>query len=174
MTEAATVTKAKTAKSAPPSFEFPTFELPKFEMPKFEIPNFGAPTMEVPAAFREMAEKSLAQVKDAYEKIKATADATNGVLEQSYAIATKGVADCGLKAIEVARANTNAALDFASEWVGVKSLSEATELSTRQAREQFEAYTTQTKELAALSQKVATEASQQLQDGVAKVFKTNG
>jgi phasin len=174
MTEASTATKAKTAKSAPPSYEFPSFEIPKFELPTFGIPKFDIPTMEVPAAFRDMAEKSLSQVKDTYEKIKAAAEATNGVLEQTYAIATKGVSDCGLKAIEVARTNTVAALDLASEWVAVKSFAEATELSTRHARMQFDAYTTQTKELAALSQKVATEASQPIRDGVTKVFKTIG
>ena len=51
------------------------FEMPKFEMPKFEMPKFDMPKMEVPAAFREFAEKGVAQTKDAYEKMKAAAEA---------------------------------------------------------------------------------------------------
>ena len=40
------------------------FTAPKFEMPKFEIPSFDMPKFEVPAAFREAAEKGVAQAKD--------------------------------------------------------------------------------------------------------------
>lgn len=45
------------------------FEMPKFEMPKFDMPN-----VEMPAAFRELAEKGIAQAKDNYEKIKSAAE----------------------------------------------------------------------------------------------------
>mgnify|MGYP001555400269 CR=1 FL=1 len=45
----------------------------KFEMPKFEIPKFEMPNMEVPPAFRELAEKGVAQAKENYEKIKIVA-----------------------------------------------------------------------------------------------------
>ena len=48
--------------------------VPLFEMPKFEIPKFDMPSMEVPAAFREFAEKGVAQSKEAYEKMKAAAE----------------------------------------------------------------------------------------------------
>src|SRR5438552_12449476 len=101
-----------------------------FEMQKFEPPNFEIPKMEIPAAFREFAEKSVLQAKETYEKMKSAAEEATDVLEGSYATANKGAADYSLKMIEAARANTNAALDFASEFVGVKSLAEAVELST--------------------------------------------
>src|SRR5271165_7387371 len=38
--------------------------------PKLEMPNFEMPKMEIPAAFREMAEKSVSQAKETYEKMK--------------------------------------------------------------------------------------------------------
>src|ERR1700756_5894369 len=113
MAKAATAPKAKTSKPVTGAFE-----MPKFEMPKFEIPK-----VEMPAAFREFAERGVAQAKDTYEKMKAAAEEATDVLEDTYAAATKGASDYGLKVIEVARANTNAAFDFAGQLMTVKSLS---------------------------------------------------
>jgi phasin len=142
-----------------------------FEFPKFEIPNFDLPKMEIPAAFREFAEKSVSQAKENYEKMKSAAEEATDVLEDTYATATKGASDYGLKVIEAARINTNACFDFATELMAVKSLSEMVELSTAHTRKQFEALTAQTKDLAALAQKVATESAEPLKDSVNKVFK---
>ena len=60
-----------------------------------------------------------------------------------------------LKVIEAARENTNAAFDFATRLMTVKSLSEVVELSTAHGRKQYETVTAQTKELAAIAQKIA-------------------
>ena len=74
-----------------------------FEMPKFEMPKFDMPKVEMPAAFREFAERGVAQAKDTYEKMKAAAEEATDVLETTYSTATKGASDYGLKVIEVAR-----------------------------------------------------------------------
>ncbi len=142
-----------------------------FEFPKFEIPNFEMPKMEVPAAFREFAEKSVSQAKETYEKMKTAAEEATDVLEGTYATASKGASDYGLKVIEAARVNTNAHFDFATELMTVKSFSELVELSTAHLRKQFEALTTQSKELTALAQKVATETVEPVKESVAKAFK---
>ena len=139
--------------------------MPKFEMPKFEIPK-----VEMPAAFREFAERGVAQAKETYEKMKAAAEEATDVLEDTYSTATKGASDYGLKMIEAARVNTNAAFDFAGELMTVKSLSEVVELSTAHARKQFEALTAQSKELTALAQKVATETAEPIKGGMSKAF----
>src|SRR5690242_17489457 len=94
-------------KAKPAGFESAT----KFEMPKFDLPK-----MEVPAAFREIAEKSVSQAKENYEKLKAAAEEATDVLEETYAAATKGSTEYGLKLIDTARLNTNAAFDFFSEF----------------------------------------------------------
>ena len=142
-----------------------------FEFPKFEIPNFEMPKMEVPAAFREFAEKSVSQAKENYEKMKSAAEEATDVLEGTYATASKGASDYGLKVIEAARLNTNATFDFANELMTVKSFSELVELSTAHMRKQFEALTTQSKELAALAQKVATDTAEPVKESVSKAFK---
>jgi phasin len=164
MTDTATTPKAKPAKPATPV-------VPMFDMPKFEMPKFDMPKMEVPPAFREFAEKGLAQAKDNYEKLKTVAEEATDMLEDTYATAAKGASEYNLKVIEAARANSNAAFDYAKELLDAKSFSDIVELSTAHARKQFEAVTAQTKELTALAQKVATEAAEPVKTGVTKVFK---
>jgi phasin len=160
MADATTAPKVKPTKPAAVGFE-----MPKFEMPKFDIPK-----VEMPAAFRELAERGVAQAKDTYEKMKAAAEEATDVLETTYSTATKGASDYGLKVIEAARVNTNAAFDFAGELMAAKTLSEIVELSSTHARKQFEALTQQTKELSALAQKVATDTAEPLKSGVTKAF----
>jgi len=161
MTEIATAAiKAKTAKpNAAP------FGLPNYETPKFDLPN-----MEIPEAFREMAEKGVAQVKDTYEKVKATTEEVTDLLKDTYMTSSKGATDYNLKVIEFAQINTNAAFDFAYKLLGVKSLTEFVELSTANARKQFEVMTAQTKELTELAQKVITEIAEPMKTGVTKAF----
>src|SRR6202051_2777367 len=98
-----------------------------FERPKSEMPKFDMPKVEMPAAFREFAERGVAQAKDTYEKMKAAAEEATDVLETTYSTATKGAADYGLKVIETTRVNNNAAFDFYGELITAKTLSEVIE-----------------------------------------------
>ena len=100
---------------------------------------------------------SVAEAKDTYEKAKAVTEKATNQLKHAYTTAAKGATDYNLKVIEIARANTNTAVDNAFELLGAKSPSEFVELSTKHARKQFEAMAVQTKELTELAQKVATE-----------------
>ena len=146
-------------------------EMPKFEIPRFDLPKFEVPKMEVPAAFREFAEKSVTQAKDNWEKMKAATEEASDLIEDSYATASKGATDYGLKLIETSRANTNSMFDYATQLMTVKSLSEAVELSTSHMRKQFDALSAQSKELAALAQKVTTETVEPIKESVTSVFK---
>jgi phasin len=128
------------------------------------------PKMEMPAALREFAEKGVAQAKDNYEKMKAVAEETTDLLEDTYSTATKGCSEYGLKVIEVSRANANAAFDYFTELMSVKSASEVVELSTKYAREQFETAMAQSKDLAALAQKVCTDTAEPIKTGMTTAF----
>src|SRR6202451_3789065 len=161
MAEATTIPpKVKTSKPSTGAFE-----MPKFEMPKFEIPK-----VEMPAAFRNFAERGVAQCKDTYEKMKAAAEEATDVLETTYSTASKGASDYGMKVIETARINTNAAFDYAGALLAARTLSEVIELSSAHARKQFETLTEQSKELGALAQKVATETAEPIKSGMSKAF----
>jgi phasin len=172
MSEATVSSKTKTAKPTA-SFAEPaafTSSFGKFEMPKFEMPKFDMPSMEVPAAFRDLAEKGIAQAKGNYEKIKSVAEDTTDMLEDTYSTASKGMSEYGLKVIEVSRSNTNASFDFATQLFGVKSFSDMVELTTTHARKQFEAFTAQGKELTSMAQQVATKTAEPIKDSVSKAF----
>ena len=130
----------------------------------------SSPKMDVTQAFRATAEKGSAQAKEAFEKMNgATAEATE-LFKNSYSTAVKGAQDYNTKVIEFAQANTEAALDFVQKLSGVKSPSDFVELSTDHSRKQFETLTEQTKELAALAQKVTLASVEPLKTGVTKAF----
>ena len=126
--------------------------------------------MEMPAAFRDMADRGVAHAKDAYDKAKAATDDATNLFQQTYTAAAKSATEYNLKVIEIARLNANAAFDYAHELLGVKSPSQFVELSSAHARKQFEAMMAQSKELAALAQKVTTETAEPLKTGVTKAF----
>jgi phasin len=92
-------------------------------------------------------------------------------LKDAYEAATRGTRDYSVRLIEAGRTNVNAAFDYAAELLSAKSPTEVIELSTAQLRKQFEALAEQSKELASLAQKVATETTEPIREGVNKAFK---
>jgi len=112
----ATTQTTLTSKPKPVAVAAPATQSPKFEMPKFEIPKFEMPKMEMPAAFRELAEKGLAQAKTNYDKVKSAAEKATDSLEGAYTTASSGCSDYSLKLIETARTNSNAAFDLYGEF----------------------------------------------------------
>ena len=104
------------------------------------------------------------------EKLKSVAEEATDVIKDSFTTATDGASELGLKMIEVVRENSNSTLDFATKLLKAKSLSEAVDLSTAQTRKQYEAMTTQTKELATIARKVAADTSEPVRESLSKVF----
>ena len=155
-----------TATAKPKANVYATPVIPRFELPKFELPKF-----EVPAAFREIAESSVAQAKDTYEKVTAATEEATDLMQDTYITCFKGAFDYNLKVIEAGRANANAAFDFASALVGVKSPSELAELTMAHLRKQLEAISEQTRDLTAASQKLAAEVVEPIKSGVTTAFK---
>ena|SRR5690349_6731710 len=130
--------------------------------------KFNLPGVEVPEAVREFAEKGVQQAKDNYAKFKAVADQATGILEDSYANASKGAAEFNLKALDALRTNVNAAFDYTRELLGTQTLAEAVELSSSHVRKQFETLSAQAKDLADTAQKIAADASGPIKAGAAK------
>lgn len=161
-------TTASTPKTKPKPIAIgaPAFEMPKFEMPKFEMPKF-----EVPPAFREFAEKGIAQARENYEKVKGAAEQATDVMENTYSTASKGCASYGLKVIETTRANTDATFDLMSELVTAKSYSEVVELYSAFLRKQFDTFVSQAKELSEHAQKVAADTAEPIKESVSALNK---
>jgi phasin len=152
------MTEATTAKTA--THTTSPYVLPKYQMPK----------MEMPAELREMTDKGVAHARDTCEKAKVASEEAADLLANTYTTVAKGATNYNLKVIEIVRANTRAAFDCAHELLGVKSPSEFMELWTAQVRKQFDAVSTQNKELCALAQKVATEAAEPIKTGMSKAM----
>jgi phasin len=154
---AETNTSATTPKGKPKPVAIGTLgvESPKYELPRFEMPKF-----EIPTAFREFAEKGIAQAKENYEKVKSAAEEATDVIEDTFSTANKGCASYGLKLIETTRANSDSAFDLMTELMNAKSYSEMVELYSAYWRKQFDAFVTQAKDLSEHAQKVATETAE--------------
>jgi phasin len=121
-------------------------------------------------AFRQTAEKGVAQAQDTYEKARVATGQATDILKDAYATAAKGATEYNLKIIEITRTNTNTAFEHAQQLLGVKSPTEFVELSTAHARKQFDTMVAQTRELTELAQKVTTKITEPLKAGVATAF----
>jgi len=126
---------------------------------------------EVPEQMRAFAEKGVSQARDSYAKFKDAAETHNGTMEAVFTNASKGASTYSAKLVEFMKANTTTSLDFAQELFGVKTPAEALELWTSHTRKQFETLTAQAKELAELSQKVATETVEPIKATASKYYK---
>jgi phasin len=126
---------------------------------------------EVPEQMRAFAEKGVSQARDSYAKFKDAAESHNGTIEAVFTTVSKGASEYSAKLMEIMKATTTANLDFAQELIGVKSPTQAVELWTSHAKKQFEAFTANSKELAELAQKVATETAEPIKANASKLFK---
>jgi phasin len=126
---------------------------------------------EVPEQMRAFAEKGVSQARDNYAKFKDVAESHNGTMEAVFTTASKGASEYSAKLIEIMKASTSANLDFAQSLFAVKSPSEAMELWTAHARKAFETLTANAKELAELTQRVATETVEPIKANATKLFK---
>lgn len=129
-----------------------------------EFPGFSAQKFEIPDQVREIAEQGVEQAKHNYETFKNAAEEATDMMEDAYENARKGFVDLNLKAIENAQSNSDRVFAFAKQFVTAKSVSDAVELQTKFAREQFETLTSQVKDMQELATKVASESSAPVKD----------
>ncbi|MBA5778338.1 phasin [Stappia sp. F7233] len=157
-TTVAKAPRAKSTKSAAAKAAFPNFEA------------FSMPNLEVPAAAREMAEKSIEQARDAYAKVKTVAEDATDLLEDTFESTRQGALDFQFKALDAAKANTDATFKFMKDVLGAKTVAEVIELQSSFARSQFDAVSGQVKDLQDFSVKVATEVGEPVKAAFEKSF----
>lgn len=153
--------KARTAKakSATAGVAFPDFEA------------FAMPKMEIPAVFREATEKSIENAREAYAKVKTAAEDATDLMEDTFETSRQGVVEFNHKAVDAAKANADAAFNFFKDIMSAKSLAEAIELQSTFARSQFDALSTQSKEMQELATKLGTDVSAPVKEAFEKSFK---
>lgn len=162
MTQTATATgKAKSAASKAAS-DFTT---------AFDAFNLSLPNVEIPAAFREAAEKTVTQAREAYSKIKSATEEATDVLEETYETVREGSLAVGLKTLEATKANADASFAFYKDLIGAKTFADALELQTSFARKQFDTFAGQVKEFQEFTQKLAVDSAKPARAAWEKAFK---
>lgn len=110
--------------------------------------------------YREFAEKGMAQSKEAYDKMKASAEDATKTVEQTLETAQAGSVEFGLKAIDAMRANTEKSLSHLEAMLGVKTVSELVELQTAFVRSQAETAVEQAREMQDAMRKLTEDVTQ--------------
>ena len=137
----------------------------------FDAFGFPTPDFEIPAAFREFAETSASQARDAYDRLKSAGEEASGLFEETLENARDGALAIGAKAIDVAKVNSDASFALARDMFAAKTMSDLVALQSAFARKQFAAMTEQMKEFQALGEKVITTTTMPVTRTVEKTFK---
>ena len=124
----------------------------------------AAKDVRVPENFQAMAEEGVARTRDAYEKITTVAKDANGVMESVADVATRGCRQLGERAFENLSANAEAALDAAEAVARARTLPEAAKLQADYFQQMFTVAGEQTKEFFELSNQVAMETADQMNE----------
>ena len=121
---------------------------------------------------RKFADKTATTIaNETLEKGKAAAEQSAQAVEKSYSVTVENIRALNVKMIEMAHTNVEVAFDLARQLATAKGPSDIMELLTLHARRQFEMLSEQTKELAALGQKMAGESAEPIVRSVNQVFK---
>jgi hypothetical protein len=104
------------------------------------------------------------------EKGKATAEKSARAVEQSYSATADNMRDYSLKMIDMAQANTEAVFEFVRQLASAKATSDLATVWTTHARKQFEMLSEQTRELAAIGQKMTGESVAPIARNVKQAF----
>jgi phasin len=125
------------------------------------------PGAEVPEAMRAMAEESVAQTREVYDRSRDMLDASVATLEKTFDAAGQGVTAFNRKILDITQRNVNSLFDLAKNLAGAKNLADVVELQTAYWQKQLGVLTSQAEEVRALSTKVTASATQPIKDHVA-------
>jgi phasin len=108
-------------------------------------------------AVRELAEKSVVQTREAYDRAKDSLEATVDTMARSFDALGQGAAALNRKVIEIAQENVSSGFDLAKSLATARTLAEMVELRATYWRKQLSALSAQAEEVRALSTKVAAD-----------------
>jgi phasin len=134
-----------------------------------EIQSYKLDTT-VPESVRALAEKTVTQSREVYERGKDALEESIDALERSFDAAGQGATAFNRKLIDLAQRNLNSAFDLAKSLAGAKTLGEIVELQSTFIRHQFDVFANQASEIRALTSKIAADASEPIKNQVARSF----
>ena len=114
-------------------------------------------TATLPEAARELAEKSLAETREAYERSKSALEAALDTLARSFDSLSQGSAALNRTIIEIAHRNVSSGFDLARSLATAKNIAEVVELRAIYWRKQLSSLAAQAEEVRELSAKLAAD-----------------
>jgi len=129
------------------------------------------PLADVQEKLRLGTEKGIEQFRSHYATMKGNAEAATDKLEASVAAAHAGTREFNMKVLDLFRAQTNASFAHLQALFGAKTVSDALKLQQDFVKTQVETLQTNSKDLAELAKKVATDVVEPVKDSFVVPFK---
>ena len=114
----------------------------------------------IPEGVRALAEKSVAQTRQVYDRSSDAFDASVATFEKTFDAAGRGAAAFNREIIDISRRNLNSVFDLATSLAGAKDLADIVELQRAYWQKQFEVLTAQAEEVRGLSTKLTAAAAE--------------
>jgi len=124
------------------------------------MPREGGAPFEIPADMRALAEKSVAQAKEAFEIFISAAQHAVSAAESQAANARAGAKEVGELAMVYAERNIASSFDFARQLLQAKEPKDVLALHTEYVNTQMAALTDQAKELTQRAAKLSGQGTQ--------------
>ena len=132
-----------------------------------QLSNLGLDTA-VPEGVRALAETTMAQTREAYDRSLNAFEASLTTFERSFEAAGQGAAAFNRKIVDIARRNVDVSFDLAKSLASAKNLADIVELQAAFWRKQFGVLTAQAEEVRALSTKVTTDMAKPIKSQMAR------
>jgi hypothetical protein len=123
----------------------------------------------VPDSMRALADRSVAQTREVYERSKNALQAVLESWEKSFGAAGQGAVALNRKIIDIAERNVRNGFDLATSLAGTRNLAEVMELQAAYWRKQFGELRTQAEEERVLSTKVTANVTEPIKAQVTRV-----
>jgi phasin len=114
---------------------------------------------ELPPEMRNMAESSLKQARETFEKLLANTEAAAGSIGERGASMRAGARDIGARAVAFAETNVQASLNYAQSLVHAKDLSEVMRLHGDYVQAQMKTLAEQASEISQIVSRAAMDAT---------------
>ena len=121
----------------------------------------------IPEGVRAIAETTVAQTRDVYNRSQDALDAAITTFERTFDAAGKDATAFNRKIIALARRNVDSAFDLAKSLASAKTLAEVVELQRIYWQKQFSTLSAQAQEVSTLSNEVAAAAAESVKAHVA-------
>ncbi len=134
-----------------------------------EFPSFD--TSKTAEQFRAFAEKGAEQSKEAYSRLKSSAEWVQKTMETSVETGRAAASELSLKTIATMRANAETGFNHLEGLARARSVSEIIELQAAYVRSAVESVMNQTRDMQAAASKAAEDVSRPVKEGFESAMK---